>query len=110
MGYATAMPRRETKVRRIATGAALAGVGVLVMRALIPKLHVRLMAGCERMFEQMPETFPPKRMMRDIEDIRASSARTLELLEERTQAERERLGTPSSNERKRRSPRPVRAS
>ena len=70
-------------MRRIAITAALTGVGVLVIRALAPKLHERLLAGCERMFERMPDDFPPKRMMRGIEEIRADTARTLELLEER---------------------------
>jgi hypothetical protein len=77
-------------MRRIAIGAALTGVGVLVVRALAPRLHARLLAACERMFEEMPDTFPPKRMMRGIEEISANSARTLELLEERTRAGRAR--------------------
>ena len=53
-------------MRRIVTAAALTGVGVLVARAVIPKLklHERGMAGCERMFQQMPEDLPPKRIMR----------------------------------------------
>ena len=68
---------------RIAIGAALIGVGVFVARAFAPKVHTRLVAGCERMFEQMPDSFPPKRMMRGIEEIRSNTARTLELLEER---------------------------
>jgi hypothetical protein len=72
-------------MKRMAIGAALTGVGVLAARALVPKLHARLLAGCERMFEQMPDDFPPKRVMRGIEEIRANSARTLELLEERGQ-------------------------
>ena len=75
-----------TRMRRRAIGVALAGGGVLVARALAPKLHARLVAGCERMFEQMPDTFPPKRMMHGIEEIRATSARTLALLEAREQA------------------------
>jgi hypothetical protein len=72
-------------MRRIATAAVLTGVGVLFARAVLPKLklHERSMAACERMFEQMPEDFPPKRMMRGIEEIRANTARTLELLEGR---------------------------
>ena len=72
-------------MRRIATAAALTGVGVLIARAVVPKLRLqeRGMAGCEHMFKQMPEDFPPKRMMRGIEEIRANTARTLELLEER---------------------------
>jgi hypothetical protein len=73
-------------MRRIVIGAALAGVGVLIARALGSKLHKRLMARCERMFEQMPDDFPPKRVMRGIEEIRVNTARTLELLEERKQA------------------------
>jgi hypothetical protein len=72
-------------MKRIATAAALTGVGVLVARAIVPKLkmHERLVARCERMFRQMPEDFPPKRILHGIEEIRANTARTLELLEER---------------------------
>ena len=73
-------------MRRRAIGVTLTGIGVLVARALAPRLHARLMAGCERMFEQMPDKFPPKRMLRGIEEIRANSARTLALLEAREQA------------------------
>jgi hypothetical protein len=73
-------------MRRIVIGAALAGVGVLIARALGPKLQDRLMARCERMFEQMPDDFPPKRAMRGVEEIRVNTARTLELLEQRKQA------------------------
>jgi hypothetical protein len=63
------------------------------------------------MFEEMPDTFPPKRILRGIEEISANSARTLALLEERSQTgERELLGTTSSNKSGRRSPRPVGAS
>ena len=42
-------------MRRRAIGVALTGVVVLVARALAPKLHARLMARCERMFEQLPD-------------------------------------------------------
>ena len=75
-------------MRRMARAAAFTGAGVLVVRAIVPKLklHERAMAACEGMFKQMPEDFPPKRMMRGIEEIRANSARTLELLEERESA------------------------
>ena len=88
-------------MRRRATAAALTGLGVLVARAVVPKLkvHERLMARCEGMFKQMPDDFPPKRMMRGIEEIRANSARTLELLEERKpDGEAEPPGEVSSTE------------
>ena len=90
-------------VRGFAIGIALVGAGALVVRAAAPRLHARAIAACERMFEEMPETFPPKRMMRGIEVIEASSMRTLELLEKH-----ELLGTGSSNAR--RSPQSVGAS
>jgi hypothetical protein len=73
-------------MRRRVIGVAFAGASALAARALAPRLHARLMAGCERMFEQMPDDFPPKRMMRGIEETRANSARTLALLEAREQA------------------------
>ena len=75
-------------MRRILAGATLAGFGVVIARALGPKLklHERLTARCEAMFEQMPDDFPPKRMMRGIDEIRANTARTLEFLEGREQA------------------------
>ena len=72
--------------RRKVAGAALVGTAALVLRALAPKLHARMLAACEHMFEEMPDTFPPKRMLRGIEEIRANSARIIELLEEREHA------------------------
>jgi hypothetical protein len=88
-------------MRRRAIAVTLAGVGLLAVRALAPRLHARLTAGCERMFEQMPDEFPPKRMLRGIEEIRANSARTLALLEAREQAgedEMVRVAAPSRAE------------
>jgi len=73
-------------VGRIATRLALAGAGVLALRALAPKLHMRMLAACERVFDEAPDNFPPKRMLRGIEETRANSVRTLELLEEREHA------------------------
>jgi hypothetical protein len=69
-------------MRRIAISAAFMGGVVVAARVLVPKLHARMMAACKGMFEQMPEDFPPKRMLGGIEEIRANTAHTLELLEE----------------------------
>jgi hypothetical protein len=63
---------------------ALAGIGLLALRGQMPKLQERVMAHCEGMFERMPDTFPPKKMMRGIEEIRATTARIEQLLELRT--------------------------
>ena len=85
-------------MRRIARAAAFTGAGVLVARAIVPKLklHERLMARCERMFQQMPEDFPPKRIMRGVEETRANTGRILELLEKHKTDEAEHFGEPSS--------------
>ena len=61
--------------------AALAAVGFLIARKHPPRLHERLMSRCEDMFEQMPDNFPPKRMMRSIDEIHVETSRILELLE-----------------------------
>ena len=71
-------------MRRIAISAAVFGGVVVAARLLAPKLHARMLATCQGMFERMPEDFPPKRMMGGIEEIRANTTRILELLDERT--------------------------
>jgi hypothetical protein len=68
-------------MRRIAIIGALAGVGILILRGRMPNLHERVMAHCEGMFERMPDTLPPKKMMRGIEEIRATTAQIEQLLE-----------------------------
>lgn len=68
-------------MRRRTIFGAIVGVGVLVAWARGARLHERLVAHCERMFERMPDTFPPKKMLRGIEQTRANTARILELLE-----------------------------
>ena len=68
-------------MRRIAIIAAVIGASALVLRAGAVKLHERLAARCEAMFERMPDTFPPKKMLRGIEDIGARTSRIVELLE-----------------------------
>jgi hypothetical protein len=74
-------------MRRIAISAAVIGGVVVAARVLAPKLHARMLATCEGVFEHMPEDFPPKRMMGGIEEIRANTARILEFLEERTRTQ-----------------------
>jgi hypothetical protein len=74
-------------MRRLVIGAAVVGGVVVAARALGPKMHSEMLAKCQGMFEQMPEDFPPKRIMGGIEEIRANQTRILELLKERTQAD-----------------------
>jgi hypothetical protein len=59
----------------------VAAAGLVIARARLRKLHERLIAKCEAMFERMPDTFPPKKMMSGIEELRVKTTRILELLE-----------------------------
>lgn len=68
-------------MRRIAILGVLVATAVVVVRARGAQVHERLMAHCEGMFERMPDTLPPKKMLRGIEEIRTNTARILELLE-----------------------------
>jgi hypothetical protein len=56
--------------------------GVLLAKHLGPKMG----GMCERMFEKMPETFPPKWMYLNITAIREQNDRIIELLEEQAKA------------------------
>ena len=78
-------------MRRIAFFGVPVGVGVLVARGRGARLHQWLVAHCETMFGRMPDTFPPKRMLRSVEEIRVHTNRILELLEaDRREADKRR--------------------
>ena len=64
-----------------ATGAFLA-IRVLVQRAG-PALAERCSELCDRFLANMPESFPPNRMMADLDALKEETARILEVLEER---------------------------
>lgn len=50
-----------------------------------PALSRRVVAMCQAMFDRMPEGFPPKRMMRSLEEIQDQNQRILSYLDnERT--------------------------
>ncbi len=42
---------------------------------------------CERMLASMPESFPPNRMMADLDAVKEQTARILEVLEERQEVD-----------------------
>ncbi len=63
-------------VVKLLKAAVLAGVGVMLLRFVGPKLSERM----ERMFEEAPEDFPPKWMYLNITAIRENTERILEAL------------------------------
>lgn len=48
-----------------------------VLRRIGPALRDRAMAKCQEMFDRMPEDFPPKRLLQNLEEIGEQNARIL---------------------------------
>ena len=48
-----------------------------------PAMRERCSEMCDRMLANMPESFPPNRMMAGLEALKEQTARILEVLEER---------------------------
>jgi hypothetical protein len=58
-------------------------MSVIAARLLGSQMRERWMVGVERVFEQAPDTFPPKRMLQGIEETRANTERILGVLDRR---------------------------
>lgn len=69
-------------MKKLIIGAAVFVAAVAALRRFRPALGNRVMRKWHEMFDRMPEAFPPKRMMRSIEEIRERNARILGHLEE----------------------------
>jgi len=66
---------------------AVVTVGILlVIRKMAengPAMRERCSEMCDRMLAKMPESFPPNRMMADLDSLKERTDRILEMLEER---------------------------
>lgn len=71
-------------MRKVFIGAAAIAIVAYVTRGM----GERAMRECETMYERMPEDFPPKRMLRGIDEIREQNTRILRQLEKLEQAQR----------------------
>lgn len=69
-------------MKKVIIGAAALVAVLAALRRFGPALGERAMSKCEEMFDRMPEDFPPKRMMRGIEEIREQNSRLLRHFEE----------------------------
>jgi hypothetical protein len=68
-------------MKKLFIGAGMVAAGVYAVRRFGPTLSEFAVTRCENMFEHMPDDFPPKRMMRGIDEIREQNARILQQLE-----------------------------
>ena len=73
-------------MKRVIIFTVLAAGMFLVMRRMAeragPVMRERCSEMCDRMLANMPESFPPNRMMADLDALKERTARILELLEE----------------------------
>ena len=75
----------KVTVRRFIIGTVLVAAAVLVARKMVgeaaPAMRARCSEACDRMLANMPESFPPNRMMADLETIKDQTARILNQME-----------------------------
>ena len=73
-------------MRRLLIFAVLAAGMLLAIRKIAeragPAMREQCSEMCDRMLANMPESFPPNRMMTDLETLKEQTARILEVLEE----------------------------
>lgn len=68
-------------MKKVLIGAAVL-VALAALRRFGPALEERAMRKCEAMFDRMPADFPPKRMLRGIEQIQEQNMHILRRLDE----------------------------
>ena len=69
-------------MKKLIIGGAGLVFAVVALSRFGPGLREVAMRKCEEMFDRMLDDFPPKRMMRGIEDEREQNSRILRRLEE----------------------------
>ena len=79
-------------MRRLVILAVVAAAASLIVRKLTegtaPTLGERCSKVCDRFLANMPRSFPPNRIMADLDALKEQTARVLEVLEEREQQDR----------------------
>lgn len=74
-------------MRRFIVFAAIAiGIGMAIRKMAEgagPAMRERCSEMCDRMLADMPESFPPNRMMADLDSLKDTTAHILEVLEGR---------------------------
>lgn len=72
-------------MKRLAAFAVFVGVVILAVRRLGgfdgTTIRAKCSEMCDRMLDQMPESFPPNRMMADLDDLKERTGQILDILE-----------------------------
>ncbi len=69
-------------MKKLMVGAIVLASVLALLRFFGPVLGRRVMTDCENMFRQLPDDFPPKRMMHSLEEIREQNTQILQHLEQ----------------------------
>jgi hypothetical protein len=70
-------------MRKLIAAAAVLVTAFAMLQRFGPRLKERAMRKCEEMFDHMPDAFPPKRMMRGIDEVREQNVEILRHLRDR---------------------------
>ncbi len=77
-------------MKRLVIVTLLAAGVVVAMRKMVqtggPAMRAKCSEMCDRMLDQMPESFPPNRMMSDLESLKEQTTRILDVLEHQTES------------------------
>ena len=75
----------KVTMRRFIIGTVLVAAAVLVARKMVgeaaPAMRARCSEACDRMLANMPESFPPNRMLADLAALEEQTARLVDLME-----------------------------
>ncbi len=77
-------------MKRLMIVALLAAGVVVAMRKMVqacgPAMRAKCSKLCDRMLDRMPESFPPNRMMSDLETLKEQTTRILDVLEHQAES------------------------
>lgn len=76
-------------MRRVVIGVVLLATAGLAVRKMAPTVRSRCAEACERMLSNMPESFPPNRMMADLQALKEQTARIIDLVDRPTDDQKE---------------------
>ena len=73
-------------MKRVVVWGVLAGLVLLVLRKMTAEtasaMRVKCAQMCDQMLEKMPESFPPNRMMADLDHLKGQMDRILDALQD----------------------------
>ena len=77
-------------MKRLAILTVVAAALILAVRKMAqmdsPAVRARCSEMCDRMLDRMPDSFPPNRMMADLDELKEQTSRILDILERQAES------------------------